>query len=101
MRKSVVLRSGIGAMMLAAAMMVPARAGAAVIIFDQVEQGGTITSLGGGQYSGSGIIFETVTYGSQTLYCGDLVDISPGNTPGAGTTDTNCSLDFNTSTGFF
>jgi len=74
-----------------ALLITPWTAHAATINFDQVIDGGTITDLGGGDYEGEDIIFNTITYVGTTVYCND---------PTTGGQE-NCLLNFNTSTGDF
>lgn len=81
-----------GAMM----MLLASSAQAAILSFDQVENGGTVTGSGAGPFVGSNIIFEYITYdlSPNRVYCGARV----------GTTDatvTNCLLNFSTATNTF
>lgn len=54
-----------------ALLMAPSTAHAAIMTFDQVDQGGTLVGPGGsGGFVGTNIVFEFVTYGAQGAYCG-------------------------------
>jgi hypothetical protein len=78
-----------------------------IIDFDNVFDGGLITSLGGGNWQGDNIIFTTInlvdTSTSTVLLsaqCGDSTD--PTNTfADAKASGDACLLDFNTATGLF
>jgi hypothetical protein len=89
--------STVGAAALAL-LLVPAVASADTITFDQVATGdlGTIVDLGGGDYEGVDIIFQRITHVESGLvvFCGAEFDEVTG-------TDTNCYLNFDTSTGSF
>jgi hypothetical protein len=84
-----------------ATLALPTDARSATIIFDQLgEQGGTLTEAGG-EFVGTNIVFEVIFFddgsgGSAegTAYCGSSLTIGTG-------TDTNCYLNFDTSTGMF
>ena len=85
------------------------KANAALLIdFDNaVLDGGTITSLGGGHYSGSGIVFDTIHYRDSTGGPGNTSITLAGLQCGASTTSAGatataaCHLDFNTLTNTF
>jgi len=88
------------------------KADAALIIdFDNaILDGGTITSLGGGHYSGSDIVFDTIHYrdstggpGNTSITLGGLQCGAATTTEGAGaaTATAACYLDFNTLTNTF
>ena len=75
------------------ALALPSTARAADITFDQVngDVGGTVLPSSGGNYVGTNILFDQITYQSSIVYC----DASKG------TTSTNCLLNFNTATNSF
>ena len=77
------------------------KANAALLIdFDNILfDGGTITSLGGGNYSGSGIMFDSI-YLKDTSVPGPLAGVQCGATGGVAGANT-CKLSFNTLTGAF
>jgi len=94
----------IAALALAGVVGTSSKADAALLIdFDNVSfDGGTFTDLGGGNYSGSNIVFDTIllkdTDAGTTLagaQCGVSTTVA-----GATVTDT-CKLNFNTSTNTF
>jgi hypothetical protein len=89
--------STIGAAALAL-LLVPAVASADTITFDQTISGdiGTIYDLGGGDYQGEDIIFQRIYHveSDTFVYCGATFDAETG-------TDTNCYLNFDTSTDTF
>jgi hypothetical protein len=92
------LRTGLA--MAAMALLLAPVSAAAPIIFDQVEQGGSVVESGG-NFTGTNIIFEFVTYndgsGVQGAYCGTPTFSGLLLT---GTT-TNCFLNFSTSSNSF
>jgi hypothetical protein len=80
-----------------ALVLLPVSAQAETIRFDQFQQGGTLTSAG----VGTNIIFEYITYDANDdgniddiAYCGSTFTLPTG-------TNTNCYLNFDTSTGSF
>ena len=80
------------------------KANAALLIdFDNLSfDGGTVTSLGGGNYSGSGIVFDTILLKDTTGGPGGtsitLAGLQCGvaNSTAAATLADTCKLDFNT-----
>jgi hypothetical protein len=93
MRQVVVSRC-IGAAATLALLAAPTAARAANMSFDQVENGGTVVSSGGGNYVGSDIIFEYITYAGGAAFCGPVANTTTGS-------NINCLLDFDTATGDF
>jgi len=94
----------VAALALAGVVATSSKANAALLIdFDNVSfDGGTITSLGGGNYSGSNIVFDSILLKDTTLgttlagvQCGVSTTVA-----GATVADT-CKLNFNTSTNTF
>jgi PEP-CTERM motif len=79
------------------------KANAALLIdFDNLRfDGGTFTSLGGGQYSGSGILFDTILYKDSVT--GNIAGAQCGvSTTSAGALATDaCQLNFNTALNTF
>jgi len=80
--------------------LVPASARAETIRFDQIQQGGTLTSSGG-DITGTQIIFEFITYDANddgnvdgVAYCGTSFSVVGG-------TPTNCYLNFDTASNTF
>jgi MYXO-CTERM domain-containing protein len=78
-----------------------------IIDFDNVFDGGTITSLGGGEWKGEDIIFTTINLVDTSTatvllsaQCGNSTDPS-GAYADAKTSGDACLLDFNTATGLF
>ena len=94
MKRSIsALRATLGAA-LAALLLNAAPVDAQVIItFDQVENGGTVTADGGGNFTGSNIIFESIASGGTSVFCGTQA--------GGGQTTTNCFLNFSTAANSF
>ena len=94
MKRSIrALRATLGAA-LAALLLNAAPVDAQVIItFDQVENGGTVTADGGGNFTGSNIIFESIMSGGNSVFCGTQA--------GGGQTTTNCFLNFSTAANSF
>jgi len=84
----------VGAAAVLALLAAPTAARAAIMTFDQVENGGTVLSSGGGNYVGSNIIFEYITYAGNAAFCGSSFDSNTGS-------NTNCLLDFDTASGTF
>ena len=99
----------VAALAVAGVLGTSSRANAALLIdFDNVLfDGGTITSLGGGDYMGSGIIFDTIHYRDTTggpggtsltlggLQCGGATSSDTATVAGT------CKLSFDTSTNMF
>jgi hypothetical protein len=70
------------------ALVWPTSAQAVDLTFDQIEQGGVVDfDSVANTYVGTDIIFESISDGTTTVYCG-TVD------PNTGETDTNCLLNF-------
>ena len=78
------------------------RANAALLIdFEQISfDGGTITDLGGGHYSGSGIVFDSILL-KDTALSGAQAGVQCGASSAGGSVAETCKLSFNTLTGDF
>lgn len=86
----------VAALALAGVLGTTSKANAALLIdFDNVNfDGGTFTDLGGGNYSGSNILFDTILY--KDTATGIIAGAQCGASTTGGTIAETCKLDFNT-----
>lgn len=99
-RLSRLARAVLGTVVLS--LLIPSLAGAAIIRFDQVNQGGTVTGTNPGPFVGTDIVFEFITYDDgvnpiQTVFCGTPTFSGVALTG----TDEKCYLNFDTATNTF
>jgi hypothetical protein len=100
-----VLSKFVGAAVAAGLLMSATPASAAILDFDQLLDGGTLTPTAGGNFTGTNIVFldvkglATPSNNNIVLQCGVLSDTNP--TGGTSVGADACFLNFNTATGAF